>query len=130
MFRVACRRFSSVVENKLLIDGQWRSSAATEWFDILDPATQELVARVPQATDAEFKEAVDSAADAFKTWRDVPVPQRIRIMLKYQQLIRENNDRLVEVITRENGKTLADSAGDIFRGLEVVEHTASFGSLL
>jgi malonate-semialdehyde dehydrogenase (acetylating)/methylmalonate-semialdehyde dehydrogenase len=45
-------------------------------------------------------------------------------------LIRENTDRLAEVITRENGKTLADAAGDVFRGLEVVEHTASFGTIL
>ena len=51
-------------------------------------------------------------------------------MLKYQQLIRENKNELAEILTEEQGKTLTDAHGDIFRGLEVVEHCASFSSLM
>lgn len=50
-------------------------------------------------------------------------------MLKYQQLLKENKDELAALITKEHGKSLADSAGDVFRGYEVVEHACSFTSL-
>jgi len=89
-----------------------------------------LVAKVPQTTDEEFNSAVEAAAEAFKTWRDVPVSVRIRYMIKYAELIRANTDKIAKIITQENGKTHADACGDVFRGLEVVEHTCSFGSLL
>jgi len=51
-------------------------------------------------------------------------------MIKYAELIRANTDKIAKIITQENGKTHADACGDVFRGLEVVEHTAGFGSLL
>lgn len=63
--------------------------------------------------------ATASAAEAFKTWREVPVQQRVRVNLKLQQLIRENMDDIAKLITKEQGKTLADARGDVFRGLEV-----------
>ena len=127
---ISVQKFSSVVENQNFINGKWVSSSATEWIDIKDPATQDVVATVPQTTDDEFNQAVDAASEAFKTWSNVPVSARIRYMIKYAELVRANTDKLSEIITRENGKTLADSAGDVFRGLEVIEHTCSFGSLL
>lgn len=68
--------------------------------------------------------ATTAAANAFKTWKEVPVQQRQRVMLKLQHLIRENVDALANSITKEQGKTLADAAGDVFRGLEVVEYTS------
>lgn len=56
--------------------------------------------------------------------------QRVRYMLKYQALLKENADELAALVTKEHGKTLVDSAGDVFRGYEVVEHACSFTSLL
>ncbi len=96
---------------------------------MVNPATQQVLARVPFATDEEMNAAVASAALAFKTWRKTPIGARARIFLKYQQLIRENMKELAALLSAEQGKTLPDAEGDVFRGLEVVEHAANIGSL-
>jgi malonate-semialdehyde dehydrogenase (acetylating)/methylmalonate-semialdehyde dehydrogenase len=114
---------------KLLIDGEFVESSATEWRDIVNPATQEVLARVPFATKEEVDAAIRSAHAAFATWKNTPIGARMRIMLKYQALIREHMPRIAKTLTAEQGKTLPDAEGDIFRGLEVVEHACSIGTL-
>ena len=100
---------------KLLIGGQFVESSSNQWRDIVNPATQQVLARVPFATDDEMQAAVASAKEAFKTWRKTPIGTRARIFLKYQQLIRENIKELAAILTAEQGKTLADAEGDVFR---------------
>jgi malonate-semialdehyde dehydrogenase (acetylating)/methylmalonate-semialdehyde dehydrogenase len=95
-----------------------------------DPATQAVVARTPRTTPAEFASAVAAARRAFPAWRDTPLPARQRVMLRLQALIRAHEDELATVITREQGKTLADARGDVFRGLEVVEYAAGLAPSL
>ena len=114
---------------KLLIDGQFVESASTQWRDVVNPATQHVLARVPLATAAEVDAAVAAAKEAFKSWRKTPIGTRARIFLKYQQLIREHMGELAATLTAEQGKTLPDAEGDVFRGLEVVEHAAAIGNL-
>lgn len=114
---------------KLFIDGQFIESTTDQWRDVVNPATQEVLAKVPFATADEINAAVASAKKAFKTWRKTPIGARARIFLKYQQLIRENMSELAALLTAEQGKTLADAEGDVFRGLEVVEHAAAIGNL-
>ncbi|MGH8809863.1 MAG: aldehyde dehydrogenase family protein, partial [Noviherbaspirillum sp.] len=114
---------------KLLINGEFVESASTQWRDVVNPATQQVLARVPFATQDEIKAAVASGKRAFNTWRKTPIGTRARIFLKYQQLIRENMKELAAILTAEQGKTLPDAEGDIFRGLEVVEHAAAIGNL-
>lgn len=106
---------------KNLIGGTFKASTATSFIDVKNPATQDVVGRVPLSPSGEVRAAIDAAQAAFPAWRKVPIQQRQRIMLKYQSLIRDNTDALAYWITLENGKTLADAKGDIFRGLEVVE---------
>ena len=114
---------------KLLIEGRFIESTAREWRDVVNPATQEILARVPMCGADEVDKAVRSAAAAYKTWRNVPIGQRARIMLKLQELIRRDMKKLAVALTAEQGKTLPDAEGDIFRGLEVVEHATSVGTL-
>src|SRR5258706_3555601 len=114
---------------KLLINGQFVESKAKAWRDVVSHATQEVLARVPMCDAAEVGEAVKAAAEAFKTWKNVPLGARARIMLKLQELIRRDMKKLAAVLTAEQGKTLPDAEGDIFRGLEVVEHACSIGTL-
>jgi malonate-semialdehyde dehydrogenase (acetylating)/methylmalonate-semialdehyde dehydrogenase len=114
---------------KLLINGKFVESKAKSWRDVVNPATQEVLARVPMCDAAEVGEAVRAASDAFKTWKNVPIGQRARIMLKLQELIRRDMKKIAAVLTNEQGKTLPDAEGDIFRGLEVVEHACSIGTL-
>ncbi|QPF75009.1 CoA-acylating methylmalonate-semialdehyde dehydrogenase [Roseateles sp. DAIF2] len=113
----------------LLINGEFVQSRSSEWREVINPATQQRLARVPMATPDEVAAAVAAAQAAFKTWRKTPIGQRARIFLKYQQLIRDNLKSLAATLTAEQGKTLADAEGDVFRGLEVVEHAANIGSL-
>ncbi|AMT87165.1 MULTISPECIES: CoA-acylating methylmalonate-semialdehyde dehydrogenase [Pseudomonas] len=114
---------------KLLIDGEWVESQTTEWHDVVNPATQQVLAKVPFATAAEVDAAVSAAQRAFQTWKLTPIGARMRIMLKLQALIREHSKRIAVVLSAEQGKTIADAEGDIFRGLEVVEHACSIGTL-
>jgi len=114
---------------KLLIDGEWVQSQSTEWHDIVNPATQQVLAKVPFATASEVDAAIAAAQRAFQTWKLTPIGARMRIMLKLQALIREHSKRIAAVLSAEQGKTIADAEGDIFRGLEVVEHACSIGTL-
>jgi malonate-semialdehyde dehydrogenase (acetylating)/methylmalonate-semialdehyde dehydrogenase len=113
----------------LLINGEWVESRTSVWRNVVNPATQEVLARVPFATADEVAQAVSAAQRAFKTWRKTPIGARARIFLKLQQLIRENMSDLAATLTAEQGKTLVDAEGDVFRGLEVVEHAANIGTL-
>ena len=114
---------------KLLINGEFVESGTREWRDIVNPATQEMLARVPFATTAEVDQAIRSAHAAFATWKNTPIGARMRIMLKYQALVREHMPRIAKTLSAEQGKTIPDAEGDIFRGLEVVEHACSIGTL-
>ncbi|KLD73463.1 methylmalonate-semialdehyde dehydrogenase [Xanthomonas hyacinthi DSM 19077] len=120
---------TDVATVKLLIDGIFVESRSTEWRDVVNPATQAVLARVPFATTDEVNAAVAAAAQAFKSWRKTPIGVRARIFLKYQQLIREHMGELAALLSAEQGKTLPDAEGDVFRGLEVVEHAAAIGNL-
>ncbi|MGG7675627.1 CoA-acylating methylmalonate-semialdehyde dehydrogenase [Pseudomonas sp. WC2] len=120
---------TTVQKVKLLINGEWVESQTTEWHDIVNPATQQVLAKVPFATAAEVDAAVSAAQQAFQTWKLTPIGARMRIMLKLQALIREHSKRIAVVLSAEQGKTIADAEGDIFRGLEVVEHACSIGTL-
>jgi malonate-semialdehyde dehydrogenase (acetylating) / methylmalonate-semialdehyde dehydrogenase len=114
---------------KMLLDGKFIDSRSTEWQDVVNPATQEVLAQVPFATETELDAAVASAKHAYKTWKNTPLAARARIMLKLQALVREHMSRIAQTLSAEQGKTLADAEGDVFRGLEVVEHACSIGSL-
>jgi malonate-semialdehyde dehydrogenase (acetylating)/methylmalonate-semialdehyde dehydrogenase len=111
------------------IGGKAYPSRSKEWRDVTNPATQEIVARVPFATQEEVELAVATAKEAFKTWRNTSLSSRMRIMLKFQQLVRDNIVPLAEAITREHGKTLPDAEGEVGRGLEAVEHACAITSL-
>ncbi|MCH8499758.1 MAG: CoA-acylating methylmalonate-semialdehyde dehydrogenase [Marinobacter sp.] len=114
----------------LFIDGEFIQSRTDHWIDVTNPATNAVIARVPEATDAEMQQAIASAADAFKIWREVPVSERARLMLRYQALLKEHHDELAEILSQETGKTFEDAKGDVWRGIEVVEHAANIPSLM
>lgn len=120
---------TGITTAKLLINGEFIDSRTSHWQDIVNPATQEVLGQVPFATAEEVNAAIAAAQQAFASWRETPIQARMRIMLKLQELIRQNLKSIAQVLTAEQGKTLADAEGDIQRGLEVVEHACSVGSL-
>ncbi|XP_062082674.1 methylmalonate-semialdehyde dehydrogenase [acylating], mitochondrial [Humulus lupulus] len=112
-----------------LIGGTFVDSQSSSSIDVINPATQEVVSQLPLTTNEEFKAAVSAAKQAFPSWRNTPVTTRQRVMLKFQELIRRDIDKLALNITTEQGKTLKDAHGDVFRGLEVVEHACGMATL-
>ncbi|CAG7923639.1 unnamed protein product [Penicillium olsonii] len=103
------------------LDNQLVPSKASVWYDVHDPATNEVVNKVPQATKDELNAAVRSAEKAYPAWKAVSLMSRQQVLFRYVQLIRDNFERLAQVITQEQGKTIADARGDVLRGLQVAE---------
>jgi malonate-semialdehyde dehydrogenase (acetylating) / methylmalonate-semialdehyde dehydrogenase len=114
-------QISDPVNTPNFLDNQFVQSQATQWIDLYDPATNNLVTRVPQSTDQELKAAVESAQKAFLKWKTTSIMARQQIMFKLTSLIRDNMDKLAAAITLEQGKTIADAKGDVLRGLQVCE---------
>eukprot|EP01123_Difflugia_compressa_P010049 TRINITY_DN3558_c0_g1_i1.p1 TRINITY_DN3558_c0_g1~~TRINITY_DN3558_c0_g1_i1.p1 ORF type:complete len:540 (-),score=99.68 TRINITY_DN3558_c0_g1_i1:25-1644(-) len=131
----ALRYFSSsnkpqVREVKHWIDGKWVASNTNKWFDLVQPATNKVIARVPEATASDFETAIQSSQKAFQEWKKVPVTQRVRTMYDFRDKVIKNLDKISESITEELGKVGPDARGDVIRGLEVVEHTTSAATIL
>ena len=97
------------------------ASGEPQPLKVYNPATGQVTGHVIENTEEEFNTIMERAQEAFVSWRKVPPQQRQRVFLEYQRLIRKHSDEIAHHITMENGKTLADAAGDVFRGLEVVE---------
>lgn len=103
------------------INGQWCASNATEFLDVINPATTEVLAKVPLSTTSEVNQATAAAAAAFVTWRRTPPTERVQYLFKLKNLLEENFEDLARTITQECGKTLAESKGEMRRAIENVE---------
>ena len=101
-----------------------------ERLDVLDPASGELLARVPLSGADEVDAAVRAAAEAFPAWADEPLPKRARRMFALQQIFEREIDDLARIVVRENGKHLDEARGEIRRGIEVIELAASMTTLM
>src|ERR1700723_2730504 len=103
------------------INGQWTDSHATEWRDVVNPATGEVLASVPLADAAEVNAAVEGAAAAFPAWRRTPPEDRIQPLFKLKMLLEEHIDDIARIITTENGKTFTEAKAEMRRAIENVE---------
>ena len=113
---------------KLFIDGKAVDSVGGG-IDVTDPATQEVLCQVPFATELEVGRAVQGAKAAFEQWREVPAAERARLLFSYQQILKDNQDDIATGLCRETGKTFEDAKGEVWRGIEVVEHACNIVSL-
>jgi malonate-semialdehyde dehydrogenase (acetylating) / methylmalonate-semialdehyde dehydrogenase len=103
------------------IQGSWRRSTATNFVEVTNPATAELLARTPLSTAADVDAAVQSAAAAFPAWRRTPPGERIQYLFKLKNLLDDHIDEIARLITTENGKTLGEAKAELRRGIENVE---------
>lgn len=103
------------------INGQWCTSSAMEYLDVFNPATAEILVKVPLSPACEVNEAVEAAAEAFVSWRRTPPTERVQYLFKLKNLLEENLEDLARTITLECGKTLAESQGEMQRAIENVE---------
>jgi alpha-ketoglutaric semialdehyde dehydrogenase len=112
----ACRNF---------IGGKWVESFATQFLERRNPAnTDEIVARVPLSTREEMRDAIAAARAAFPAWRETPAPERGKILFRAVCIMENEKEALARLLTREEGKALSDSLGEMQRGINILEFMA------
>jgi malonate-semialdehyde dehydrogenase (acetylating) / methylmalonate-semialdehyde dehydrogenase len=112
------------------IDGKPYGAPPDVTGEVFDPATGELSGHVDFAGQAEVDLAVSAALRAFETWRDSSLSRRTRVLFTFRNLVTEHREEIAGLITAEHGKTLEDAAGELQRGLEVVEFACGIPHLL
>lgn len=112
------------------INGEWCVSRATEFLDVVNPATAQVLAKVPLSTVSEVDQAAQAAAAAFHRWRRTPPTERVQYLFRLKYLLEENFDELVRTTTKECGKTLAESGGELQRAIENVEVACGIPTLM
>ena len=108
---------------KNYIDNTWTASSNLSTVKVMNPATQELLAKVPVGLGSErdMDDAIKSAHLAYLEWKKVPVLRRVQPLFKLKRLMEENFEDLAETITLESGKTLEESRGELMRAIENIE---------
>ena len=114
----------------LWIGGRSVAARTTRYGDVTNPATGEVIRHVPLANADDVDAAVRAATAAFAEWRTWPALRRARILMRFRELLETHKQDLARVVTEEHGKTLADAAGSISRGIEVVEFAAGIPHLV
>lgn len=107
------------------INGEWTESSSSKTADNINPAnTGDCLGTIRQATREEARRAVEAAHEAFRSWRATPAPQRGRIVARAARLMEESKEELAQLLTREEGKTISESRGELQRSINVAEFCA------
>jgi malonate-semialdehyde dehydrogenase (acetylating)/methylmalonate-semialdehyde dehydrogenase len=115
---------------KNYIGGEWVESKGDKTLDVVNPATLEVMAKVPLSVKEDVNDVITAAKEAFWDWRSTPALTRSRYLFEYRNLLDENFERISEIIVKEHGKTLDEARGDIKRGIETVELACGVPSLM
>lgn len=115
---------------KNYIGGTWIASKTTEYLDVCNPATTEILSQVPLSLSADVDTAVLSALEAFKSWRRTPAVERVQYLFKLRGLVEEHANAIAQTITQECGKTLLEAQGELRRGIENIEVATGIPSLM
>ena len=120
------------VENKLshFVGGGRIEGQSERYGDVYNPATGEIIRRVPLASKEEVQSIIENAARAFPDWSQTPPARRVQVLYRFRELLLKQLDEVAEILSLEHGKTLDDAKGSITRGLEVVEFACGIPQLL
>ena len=113
-----------------LIAGAFVEGLGAQRIPVSNPLDNSTLAEIACASAEQIEQAVASARETFASWKETPVSERARVMLRYQALLKEHHDELAKIVSSELGKTFEDAKGDVWRGIEVVEHACNVPSLL
>jgi malonate-semialdehyde dehydrogenase (acetylating)/methylmalonate-semialdehyde dehydrogenase len=103
------------------INGEWTKPSVTEYFDVINPATGQVIAKTPLGTKADVDSAAKAASAAYVSWRRVPVNDRVQYLFKLRDLMRSNHDEIAKLITDEAGKTFEEAKAEMVRAFENIE---------
>lgn len=110
-----------LIKTDAYVNGEWVQAASAKTFGVINPATGEVIARVPDMNREDGRKAIDAAYAAWPAYRDLTARERAALLRKWHALILEHRDALAELMTRECGKVLAESAGEVAYGASFVE---------
>ena len=111
----------------LYIDGQWVNGSGRKGEDVINPATEQSLGKLPHATREDLDKALASAARGYEVWRKTPAYDRARIMKKAADLVRERADKLATILTMEQGKVLAEARIEVTVSADIIEWYAEEG---
>ena len=105
------------------INGEWVKPDVKEYFDVINPATGEVIARTPLGSKADVEAAAKAASEALPAWRRTPVNDRVQYLFKLRNLMRDalRGDEIAKLITNEAGKTLEEAKAEMVRAYENIE---------
>lgn len=115
---------------RLLINGEWLKSESNQSLDVFNPATGQTISKVPLALKEEVDRAVNSSAEAFEKWKNVPVPDRVQYLFRMKHLLEDRFEELARLNTQNHGKTITESRGDVRRTIDNVESSISAAYVL
>jgi len=115
---------------KNYINGEWVDSESKQTRDVVNPATNELIAQVPLSTDSEVDEAIAAANEAFRAWRETPPVRRARYFFTLKNLMEEHVEDLSRTLVQEMGKTIGEARGELRRAIEEVEVACGIPALM
>ncbi|WP_436348184.1 CoA-acylating methylmalonate-semialdehyde dehydrogenase [Natronorubrum sp. FCH18a] len=113
-----------------LIGASRRTPSEGEVYSVSNPATGEQITEFHESTPAAVDEAVTAGSDAFDSWKNTPVEERIQPLFEFKQLLEDHQDDIAETVVREHGKTLDEARGEIRRGIENVEVACGIPSMM
>lgn len=116
-----------MINNQILIDGQWTGSSDGKVFEVVNPATEEVVATSPKATKEDINKAVEAADKAFKTWSKLSPFKRGEILRKASEIVMENSLEIAKLMTMEQGKPVKEAEGEVKKGAEILRYYAEEG---
>src|SRR5690349_18684592 len=115
---------------KYYVNGAWEEAPGRSLHPVYNPATGQVIARVPYAEEADIDRTARAAHAAFLQWREVPVVDRVQIFYRYKDLLEKHQDEVARILTTENGKTLEDARGSVRRAIQMVEVACGMPSLM
>jgi malonate-semialdehyde dehydrogenase (acetylating)/methylmalonate-semialdehyde dehydrogenase len=115
---------------KNFIDGNWEVGHVTEYLDVINPSSGEIIGKVPVSSREPVDKAVIAASEAFKAWSEIPAVKRTRYLARLLELMNENYEELSKLISIDEGKNLVDARAEMKRAIENLEVAIGTPSLL
>lgn len=114
-------RNRNLLKTQGFVDGKWTNAISGKTFDVVDPASLDILARLPEMGKDDTEAAIAAAHTAFETFKETTARERARMLRKWNDLCLQNIDDLALILSLENGKTLAEARGEVLYGASFIE---------
>jgi malonate-semialdehyde dehydrogenase (acetylating)/methylmalonate-semialdehyde dehydrogenase len=115
---------------KNYINGQWVDSRSEQFLNVVNPASQEVLAQVPSGNALDVADAAQAAHEGFQEWKNTPVSKRVQYLFKLKTLLEDNLDDIAKTIVLESGKTFLEAKAEMVRAIENVENACGMPAMM